>query len=549
MFRRLERLRGLLQRYRVDRRLPPPVAELYRATTRLRLQRRRDAVVRRLRPVRGQSGGVTESAALGTRRVVTAGALPMSLSELGHDIATTVTTAFTAAGVAHFAVDRRGDGLEFGVALDDRPAALESLARITEPGWYVEWADGARRGITALAEASADRHVRRARRWVVFRAHSWSDRAVGRDQGTAVGFWAPGSSGLLEKVGVRSQERFDARCPATVEVVDGRSYPGRTAFPVGANLEHVVEPIDIVYTWVDGSDPDWRATFSATAAAAGRSIDETALDPARYHSRDELMYSLRSVWAYCGWFRRIWIVTAGQRPAWLADHPCIRVVDHTDILGADMLPTFNSHAIEAALHHIDGLAEQFVYFNDDMLVARSLRPETFFTPNGLPRVFQSGARPPGVEDDSTLAVDTGALRGRELLREHFGRVVTGKPYHSPYPLSRAAMYEMEAQFADIVRSTQHSRFRSPSDLSTAASFAQHYALATGRAVLGEISTEYVHVESRRLDRHLDRIRLDAGLDTYCINETHHDDGDHRDRERRIVEFFEEVLPIRAPWER
>ncbi len=388
-----------------------------------------------------------------------------------------------------------------------------------------------------------------AREWTVFRAFNWSDRAIGRDQGAVIGFWHSGSSGLLEKVGTRSQERFDARCPHTVEMIDGHPYPGRSAFPVGANFEHVADPIDIVYTWVDGADPDWQAAFRATASTVGRSVDETALDPARFHSRNELMYSLRSVWAYCGWVRRIWIVTAGQRPDWLADDPRVRIVDHAEILPAEALPTFNSHAIEAAVHHIEGLAEQFVYFNDDVLVARSVRPELFFTPNGLPRVFQSRARPPGVEDASTPAVDTGALRGRELLAEHFGRVVTGKPYHSPFPLSRAAMYEMELRFAEIVRATRLSRFRSPNDLSTAASFAQHFALATARAVLGEIATEYVNVESGRLNWHLDRIRLDDELDTYCINETHRDGGDHTERERRIAEFFERVLPIPAPWER
>ena len=361
----------------------------------------------------------------------------MSLFELGHDVATTVSEILTAAGVAHFAVDRRGDGIEFGVELDDRPAAISALAALHQPGWFVEWVGGRRHGLVPASSAAGDPRVQHGRKLVVFRAHSWAERAVGRDQGAVISFWAPGTSGQLEKIGVRSQERFDPRCPTTEEIIDGRRYPGRTAFPVGANLEHVAEPIDIVYTWVDGADPDWQEAFRATAAASGRSVDEAALDAARYHSRDELKYSLRSVWAYCGWVRKIWIVTAGQRPEWLGDDPRIGLVDHRDILPASALPTFNSHAIEAALHHIDGLAEQFVYFNDDMLVARSLRPETFFTPNGLPLVFQSSARPPGVEDEDTLAVDTGARRGRELLAEHFGRVVTGKPYHSPYPLSRS----------------------------------------------------------------------------------------------------------------
>jgi hypothetical protein len=204
--------------------------------------------------------------------------------------------------------------------------------------------------------------------------------------------------------------------------------------------------------------------------------------------------------------------------------------------------------MESALHHSDGLAEHFLYFNDYMLVGRSLRPEDFFTPNGLARVFSSGARVPGVEDDQTLAVDTAARRGRELLNQRFGRVVVDKPLHSPYPLRRSVMEEIEKEFPDAVCRTSHSRFRSPTDLSIAASFAQHYAVAVGKAVLGTISTEYVHVESGRLGWHLDRILLGRDVDTFCINETEQRDSNPEACEQRIREFFERCLPVSAPWE-
>lgn len=544
------RLRTLVRRYRIDRRLPPPVLDLYKRTAALRTSERAEQIAADARRVLGAhaAGDDDAIARLGTRRLQTAGDLDVSTADLGHEVATAVSTALAGAGVAHFVTDRRGDGLAFGVELCDRVTALTTLTTAFDAGWFLEWADGSRSGIAALPDAARDRRVRRARSWVVFRAHRWGDSVVGVGSGTTITFWDQGASGLLERVGTRSQERFDARCPVTTELIDGRSYPGRTAFPVGANFEHVADPIDIVYTWVDGSDPVWLDAFRSTAKAEGRLLDEIALDPARYRSREELRYSLRSVWAYCGWVRKIWIVTAGQQPDWLGEDPRVQLVDHADILPAEALPTFNSHAIEAALHRIDGLAEQFVYFNDDMLVARPVRPELFFTPNGLANCFQSGARPPGVEDDTTLAVDTGAIRGRELLRERFGRVVTGKPYHSPYPLRRSACSEAETEFGDIASRTQQSRFRSPSDVSTAASFFQHYGLATGRAVLGDVANEYVHVESGRLDWHLDRIRLSNDLDTFCINETSDLQGIDVDREARIRAFFASMYPIAAPWE-
>ena len=546
----LQRVRGLLDRYRVDRRLPPTVADLFRSTFRLQLRDRRDRVAARMRPsLNAGSASPSDVAVLGSRRVRTAGPLAMSTHELGHHVAGAVSSVLTEAEIAHFLTRQRGDGLSFAVQLTDRDRALDVLTRTLGQAWYLEWADGTRTGLAPLADAATDRHAQRARSWLVFRAHSWADHAVGRDQGAELTFWDTGSSGLLEQIGTRSQERYDPRSPATVEVLDGRTYPGNAAFPVADVLERMTDPVDIVYTWVDGADPDWQAELRSTAGEQGRAVDESALDPARFRSREELRYSLRSVWAYCGWARRIWIVTAGQRPDWLDDDERIRVVHHSEILPDSALPTFNSHAIEASLHHIDGLAEHFVYFNDDMLIARPTRPELFFTSSGLPRVFQSSARPPGIEDAATIHVDTAALRGRELLAERFGRVAIAKPHHSPYPLSSSTSRAMEAEFTEIIEQTRHSRFRARTDLSTAASFAQHYALATGRAVLGELRTEYVHVESGRLATHLERIRLGDNLDTYCINETGELEGDHRSRELRIAEFFEAVLPIPAPWER
>jgi len=550
---RVNRARGLVQRYRVDRRLPPQVLRVYRDVARLRRIEGAHERAASVRPAVLTTRADEPQGPLvrqGGRRVEAFGVLEQSLTDLAQAYAQAIVTVLDDAAVDPFVIDRRRDSVVLGIELRFRSKALESLATaFAEPGWLLDWEDGTRSGTVALLDAPRSRAVRRARTWRIYQVAAWGQSAVGQQQATELTFWEMGTSGQLELVGTRGHERFDQRCDRTVETVDGHEYPGRSAFPVGSDLARMAEPIDIVYTWVDGADPSWQEAFRATAREHGRRVDEVALDPARYRSRDELRYSLRSVWAFCGWVRRIHIITAGQVPDWLVEDDRVRVVDHSEILPADALPTFNSHAMESALHHIDGLAEHFIYFNDDMLVGRSLRPEDFFTPNGLARVFQGGARVPGVEDDDTLAVDTAARRGRELLRERFGRVVADKPYHSPYPLRRSVMEEIEAEFPDAVKRTSHSRFRSPTDLSIAASFAQHYAIATGKAVFGEIHTDYVNVESGRLRWHLDRIRLGHDFDTFCINETEQQAGDVEARERLIRDFFEEYFPVTAPWER
>ena len=68
--------------------------------------------------------------------------------------------------------------------------------------------------------------------------------------------------------------------------------------------------IDLVYLWVDGSDPVWRAKRNEFLHDADIAvISHEATDEARFRSLDELKFSLRSVEKYAPWIRHIYIVT------------------------------------------------------------------------------------------------------------------------------------------------------------------------------------------------------------------------------------------------
>ena len=159
------------------------------------------------------------------------------------------------------------------------------------------------------------------------------------------------------------------------------------------NLTDFIEPIDAVYTWVDGDDPTWRSRKEAASGAAALEVHHTSHGESRFTSRDELRYSLRSLECFAPWIRHIYLVTDGQCPEWLnTDHPRISVVDHRDIFtDPSVLPVFNSHAIESQLHHIEGLSEHYLYLNDDVMFGRPVKPSTFFEGNGASRFFLSRA--------------------------------------------------------------------------------------------------------------------------------------------------------------
>lgn len=522
------------------------MASLYRAALAAGIRRTARSVRATLRPLVATSRRGTVAHLDGWRLRVPAATATDRPSAAAW--AERVTSALAAGGLEPFVVERTGPGLVVGLEGQPRVAALRALrAALGEPNWVVIWEVGNRRVVSTLAGRRAARLARRAHTWRLFRATAAGTHVLGAEQAVHLTFWSLGTSGQLERMGTRGNTRFDARSAVTVEHVDGHDLPGRAAFPVAASLDHFDAPVDIVFTWVDDEDPEWRAAFAQWRGEQPATTRE-ALDRARFRSRDELRYAMRSVWWHCPWVRNVYVVTAGHRPAWLTDHPNVRVVRHDEILPAEVLPTFNSHAIESVLHLIDGLAEHFVYFNDDMFIGRPVTPELFFTPSGLTRVFLSDARIPGHLDADALGVDAGAVRTRDLLSA-LGRRPVHKPLHSPYVLTRSLMAAISTEFADAVARTRAARFRSVTDVSTAASLAQHYALATGAGVPGEIRTEYATVESHRLAWHLRRIAWGRDVDSFCINATSDRGEADRHADERIARFLADYFPVPAPWER
>lgn len=241
------------------------------------------------------------------------------------------------------------------------------------------------------------------------------------------------------------------------------------------------KPIDIVYTWVNSADPDWQQAFlNASRDAAS----DDAFSESRFFSNDELRYSLRSVYANLPWANTIHIVSNCKPPAWLdLSHPQLRWVTHEAILPADCLPTFNSHAIETSLHRIPGLAENFLYFNDDFLAFDAFDPSDFVNENGT---LIANLEPQGVVN---AAVDpeapdylNAARNSARLLYERFGYYPTKLHKHTPYSLSRTLLEALEAEFGDALERTRRARFRSIGDVNVASFLAHHYGFVKREVV-------------------------------------------------------------------
>jgi hypothetical protein len=348
-----------------------------------------------------------------------------------------------------------------------------------------------------------------------------------------------------------AQRAGDRTAEQATAVVDGR----RVRTCPGLLEPHLLDvhfPVDVVYTWVDGSDPAWAARKAAALAAApsASALHELAANPSRWASRDELRYSLRSLEMYAGWVRRIHLVTDGQVPSWLdTSDPRVQVVDHRELFGeTGRLPTFNSHAIESRLHRVPGLAEHFLYLNDDVFFGRPVAPELFFLGNGLARFFLTGAFDLGGPAAADLPVVAAAKRNRDLVAAAFGRRVTQKLQHVAHPQLRSVLAEIEERFPDEVARTAAAQFRSADDVSVPASLAHHYAFATGRAVPGTLAYRYLDIAAERAPLSMRRLLRLRDADVFCLNDVA-GSPDSTDLTDRVQTFLEAYFPVPSSLEK
>lgn len=178
--------------------------------------------------------------------------------------------------------------------------------------------------------------------------------------------------------------------------------------------------MDFVIIWVDGDDPEWRAQYGKYAL-----IDKGDTREVRFRDWNNLKYWFRGVEKFAPWVDKIHFVTCGHYPEWLnRDAPKLNLVKHSDYIPEKYLPTFNSCTIELNLHRIEGLSEEFVYFNDDFFIIDHRSPEHYFR-NGLPCDIAAlnMLNPEGIAHNilTVLSCVNENFDKREVMKKNFGK--------------------------------------------------------------------------------------------------------------------------------
>lgn len=245
--------------------------------------------------------------------------------------------------------------------------------------------------------------------------------------------------------------------------------------------------IDLVFTYVDGTDPVHAARLAQTrlalgAAGAGNTIP--VVKPTWYRHVNEITYSIRSAVKFLPWLGTIFVVTDGQTPPVDADLLAsgkVRVVDHAEIIPEIYRPVFDATIIESFLHRIDGLSEVFLYNNDDMMFGRPIAPAEFVTqkPDGdlrLRLMTQPGILRAGIALASSLSPSfmpqantftAGIANACHLLRRHMGLawpdIIYPRHFTHVYRVSTARRIERE--LGDALDESRRRHLRSHQQIS------------------------------------------------------------------------------------
>lgn len=292
--------------------------------------------------------------------------------------------------------------------------------------------------------------------------------------------------------------------------------------------------MDIIITYVDGCDPEWQADYA-------RCIGKKALAK-RYRDWGTLPYLFRGIDECMPFIENVFLVVAreSQVPAWV-DPAKVHVVLHRDFIPEAYLPTFNSTAIEMFMHRIEGLSEEFIYFNDDFFPLMPCQPTDFFR-----------------EGRAAVSMARHILTMRNLFRVHTKRSDRLARQASG---ARGAWFYVRPQHtcAAMLRSVSAEAFErcreqilaSVSALRNRRNYNQYlftdYAYFTGRTFHQRISNQHFSLSIANLDV-LTKSIMHPTRKIACINDVDMSEEKFQRFQARLLQAFQARFPKKSRFE-
>lgn len=321
-------------------------------------------------------------------------------------------------------------------------------------------------------------------------------------------------------------------------------------------MNHFQHKIDIVYLWVDGADPVWRAKRQ-DALTNSNDVERQKLarygDVAgRYRDNQELRFNLRALEKFFPEHGHIYLVTDGQRPDWLNCSAGMTLIDHTSIIPASALPVFDSGHIESYLHHIPNLSEKFIYLNDDVFFGAPVSAENWFGQHGV-AVFKEQMHVPdygALQKDETALVNASILSKQWLQQrypqyQHVHRIFA----HAPRPMLKSVLLELEKEAPELFEQVRQTVFRDWQRPPIVPDLVPRWMLHRGLAHLREIEYRYICSGDADAAQQFEDLNARFGeLAFFCINDTSDNAASDDPQLLRIRETLLGLLPLPSRFE-
>ena len=293
--------------------------------------------------------------------------------------------------------------------------------------------------------------------------------------------------------------------------------------------------MDIVITYVNGLDPVWQHDYA-------KHTNQPVLEK-RFRDWGTLRYLFRGIDENMPFIRKVHLVVSheSQVPEWI-DREAVHVVLHSDIIPQEYLPTFNCNPIEMHLHCIEGLDEEYIYFNDDLFPVKPCRPTDFFRNGkgqlGMSRhifvmnMFKSICR----NSDRAARKALGLKKSLCFLR----------PQHICTPMLKSECEELYAKLPEEIAKTSAARTRTNEDLNQYLFL--DYMFLKGSLQSRRLSKKHISVGATSAKRLHDAI-VTPSQSLLCINDVHLSEERFGELHDAMHKAFEVRFPKKSRFER
>lgn len=328
--------------------------------------------------------------------------------------------------------------------------------------------------------------------------------------------------------------------------------------------------VDFVIIWVDGNDPAWRKEKNKYKGVLTKEEDDSEH---RYRDWDNLQYWFRGVEKFCPWVRTVHFVTWGHLPNWLnTENSKLHVVNHKDYIPEQYLPTFSSHTIELNLHRIEGLSDQFVYFNDDMFIIKPTTETDFFRGGKPCDSAVLNVHCYNMEDMVIMAPfrDIGVINHEFNMRKVIKKNLSGwfnwkyginnlrniillscprfpgmMQQHLPTSFCKSTFVEVWDKYYDILNETCLHRFREMTDVNQW--LIKEWQMASGN----------FYPRSTKIGKNIAAYNIDSACKCIsgqqakmmCLNDTEMSNDEFKECVSKVNKAFETILPEKSSFER